>query len=390
MKGSRTQTNFFLGLLTLLTIAFVWVVKAFFQPIFWATLLGFLFRPVRKKVDVWVGGRTSFSSFLTVLVIVFVVLVPTFLVTLAVADQGIALYQSIESGEVRPAAALLRLEQQWPAIAAFLERFGLEVGEIRGTMADFAGAASSFVAGLAVSAGQNLTRFAVMSFLMLYLLFFALRDGKEILELAVWALPLGDERERAIFAKFGEVGRATIKGTLVVGVIQGTLGGIMFLILGIQGAAFWGAVMIFLSILPAVGSALVWAPAAVILAVKGAWIKALVLAIFGALVIGLIDNILRPLLVGRDTKMPDWLILLSTLGGLSVFGLSGFVIGPIIAAMFLSVWAMFGDVWEEREAAEVEAAAAAAATAEAEARPKAAVAGVSSAPVTSPAGSADP
>ena len=157
------------------------------------------------------------------------------------------------------------------------------------------------------------------------------------------------------------MGRATVKGTLIVGIVQGMLGGIMFSILGIQGAVFWGAVMIFFSILPAVGSALVWAPAAVVLAVKGAWIKAVVLTLFGVLVIGLIDNILRPLLVGRDTKMPDWLILLSTLGGLGVFGLSGFVIGPIIAAMFLSVWAMFAETWEEHEAARAVVSAGAAA-----------------------------
>jgi predicted PurR-regulated permease PerM len=293
------------------------------------------------------------------LVIIVVVLVPTFLVTVAVADQGLHLYQSIESGEINPAALLTRLEQEWPPIAEFLSRFGLEVQEVRGRLSEFAVGASSFVAGLAVSAGQNLTRFVVMSLLMLYLLFFALRDGKQILELAVWALPIGDARERAIFAKFGEVGRATIKGTLIVGIVQGMLGGIMFAILGIQGAIFWGAVMIFFSILPAVGSALVWAPAAVILAVKGAWIKAVILTLFGVLVIGLIDNILRPLLVGRDTKMPDWLILLSTLGGLSVFGLSGFVIGPIIAAMFLSVWAMFAETWEQHEAVQAAAVAAA-------------------------------
>jgi len=176
---------------------------------------------------------------------------------------------------------------------------------------------------------------------MLYLLFFVLRDGERMLEAIIRALPLGDERERALFAKFAEVSRATIKGTLVIGLMQGFLGGVMFSILGVTGAVFWGVVMVILSILPIVGASIVWIPVAIFLLMSGAWIKALVLVIFGAVVIGLLDNILRPLLVGRDTKMPDYIILLSTLGGLSVFGISGFVIGPIIASLFLSVWVMF-------------------------------------------------
>ena len=189
-------------------------------------------------------------------------------------------------------------------------------------------------------------RFAAMFFIMLYLLFFALRDGETMLSKAMWALPLGDQRERDLFGKFAEVGRATIKGTLVVGGVQGILGGIMFAILGIQGAVFWGVVMIFLSILPAVGATLVWLPAAIFLMLGGALGKGVILLVYGFLVIGLADNILRPILVGRDTKMPDWLILVSTLGGLTSFGISGFVIGPIIAAMFLAIWTMFGEQQE--------------------------------------------
>jgi len=181
----------------------------------------------------------------------------------------------------------------------------------------------------------------VLFFLMLYLLFFVLREGDSLLDQMVRALPLGDERERALFAKFAEVARATIKGTLIVGIVQGTLGGILFWALGIEAAVFWGVVMVLLSVLPAVGAGLVWLPAAIVLAVSGAWIKAAIMVGVGALVIGMVDNLLRPMLVGRDTKMPDYVILLSTLGGLTTFGISGFVIGPVIAALFIVVWDMF-------------------------------------------------
>jgi predicted PurR-regulated permease PerM len=187
-----------------------------------------------------------------------------------------------------------------------------------------------------------------MFFLMLYLLFFFMRDGEHLLEVIVRALPLGDDRERELFRKFAQVSRATVKGTLVIGFIQGALGGMMFAILGIQGAVFWGVVMSVLSLLPVVGTGLVWGPAALILIANGAWQKGAVLIVFGVLVIGLVDNLLRPILIGRDTKMPDYLVLLSTLGGLTVFGVSGFVIGPVIAALFLTVWTMFQQEQQKR------------------------------------------
>ena len=141
--------------------------------------------------------------------------------------------------------------------------------------------------------------------------------------------------------------RATIKGTLAVGLVQGFLGGVMFWALGIDGAVFWGVVMVLLSVLPLIGASLVWIPAAIFLLVSGAYIKAFIIVVVGVLVIGLVDNVLRPILVGRDTKMPDYLILLSTLGGLTMFGISGFVIGPIIASLFLAIWVMFQSEYGE-------------------------------------------
>jgi predicted PurR-regulated permease PerM len=174
-------------------------------------------------------------------------------------------------------------------------------------------------------------------------LFYFLREGDELLNQIVHALPLGDVRERALFNKFAEVSRATIKGTLVIGMIQGALGGMMFWFLGIEGAVFWGTIMAILSLVPIVGASLVWGPAAIIMVANAEFFKATILVAVGVLLIGLVDNLLRPILVGRDTRMPDYLVLLSTLGGLTVFGMSGFIIGPVIAALFLTLWVMFRD-----------------------------------------------
>lgn len=349
---SRTENTFFYLLLAVLTVAFLVVLSGFFQPIFWAAIMGIIFLPVQRRIEKRLPDRTSVSAFLTLLIILFTVLVPTLLVSGAVAEQGLQLYQGLQAGRVDPGALLDRLERALPPeVVSMLQSLGIEPDTIQERISTAAVEASGFIAGIAVSVGQNVSRFALMFFIMLYLLFFALRDGEKLLDKVMWALPLGDQRELDLFAKFVEVGRATIKGTLVVGAVQGVLGGIMFAILGIQGATFWGVVMIFLSILPAVGAAVVWLPASVILMAGGSFGRGIVLLIFGALVISVVDNILRPLLVGRDTKMPDWLILVSTLGGLTTFGISGFVIGPIIAGMFLSVWTMFGEAHEAQGSA---------------------------------------
>jgi predicted PurR-regulated permease PerM len=142
--------------------------------------------------------------------------------------------------------------------------------------------------------------------------------------------------------KFVSVTRATLKGTVLIGLVQGVLGGLAFWVVGIDGAIFWGTVMTVLSIIPGVGGALVWVPAAIILAATGAFWKALGLALFCSLVVGSVDNVLRPILVGRDTRMHELLIFFSTLGGLLAFGVMGFILGPILTALFLTAWEMFG------------------------------------------------
>jgi len=335
------QNAFFIGLLILVSVGFIWLLSGFFQPIFWAATVGIIFLPVQHLLERKLGGRTSLAAVLTVILIFFTVLLPALLIASAVVNEAAVIYAKIQRGEIDPGAALRWMQALLPQLTERAESFGIGVDEWPEKLSAAAIKGSQFIGQLALTAGQNVANFLVMFFLMLYLLFFVLRDGDRMLEAMIRALPLGDARERALFAKFAEVSRATIKGTLLIGLVQGFLGGVMFSILGVTGAVFWGVVMVLLSILPLVGASVVWIPVAIVLVINGAWIKALVLTVFGVLVIGLIDNLLRPVLIGRDTKMPDYVILLSTLGGLSAFGISGFVIGPIIAALFLSVWAMF-------------------------------------------------
>ena len=191
---------------------------------------------------------------------------------------------------------------------------------------------------------------------MLYVLFFLFRDGRSIGRNIRAAMPLSDEYNADLLARFAAVVRATVKGNIVIAVIQGTIGGVTFWLLGIKGALLWGTLMTFLSLLPAVGSALVWVPAAAYLIITGAALKGIALVFVGVLVIGLIDNVLRPILVGRDTRLPDYVVLVSTLGGISLFGINGFVIGPLIAALFMAAWTLFRDEQAERRRLERAAA----------------------------------
>lgn len=137
--------------------------------------------------------------------------------------------------------------------------------------------------------------------------------------------------------------RATVKGNLLVALIQGALGGLAFWFLGVSGALLWAVLMAALSLLPAIGAALVWLPVALYFLVTGALSQGLALSAYGVLVIGLVDNLLRPVLVGKDTRIPDYVVRITTVGGMAFFGINGFVLGPLIAAMFMSAWQISGD-----------------------------------------------
>jgi predicted PurR-regulated permease PerM len=200
---------------------------------------------------------------------------------------------------------------------------------------------SKYLAAQALNIGRGTANFIIGLLLMLYLLFFFLRDGGELSRRIRDAVPLREEQQRALLTKFTVVTRAMFKGNLLVAAVQGALGGLIFWFLGIHAAVLWAVVMAFLSLLPAVGAAAVWLPVALYFLATGDVWRGLVLILYGAFVIGLVDNLLRPYLVGKDTQMPDYIVLISTLGGIAVFGLDGLIIGPVIAAMFIAIWDIF-------------------------------------------------
>lgn len=332
---------FFFGLLVVATLAFFGVINAFIVPLFWAIALAILFEPLNDRTADALGGRGGLATLATILLILLSLVLPVMLLGLVVTDEVVRLIEAIESGAVDIGAAVRWAQDLAPLAFEYAARAGITEDGLQEKFSAAALNSGQWIASHALQVGQNALRFFVMLLLALYLLFFFLRDGHSIVDRMIQILPLGDARERQLFERFASVVRATIKGTFVIAAIQGLIGGITFALLDIRAAALWGVVMAILSLLPAVGAALVWVPAAAILFVGGDIVGAVILIGVGVFVIGLADNLLRPILVGRDTKMPDYLILLATLGGLAMFGISGMVIGPLIAALFITLWEMF-------------------------------------------------
>ena len=340
-RGTAIQNASFLLLVALTTLAFLALIGTFLMPVFWAAVLATVFFPLQRRYVAGLRGHRSLAALATILTILGLVVVPLGLVGLGVSREAVQLHEQIKSGAIDLQAPLRFLARITPLASDYLDRFGVDLEGMAQRLSTSAVAITQFLASRALGFGQDVLRFTALFFLMLYVLFFFLRDGNQLVATMIRMLPLGDVRERELLAKFAQVSLATIKGTLVVGIVQGAIGGGLFWALGMPAPVFWGTVMAMVSVLPVVGPSLVWAPAAVILLGLGEIVKGIVLIAAGVLVIGLVDNVLRPILVGRDTQMPDYLVLLATLGGLAVFGVSGFVIGPVIAAFFLVVWEMF-------------------------------------------------
>ncbi|HGY9627425.1 AI-2E family transporter [Pseudomonas juntendi] len=343
MNETALQNKALAVLLALVTIAFVWILLPFYGAVFWAVILAILFAPLQRDLVLRLGRRRNLAAAVTLLVCLLIAVLPVIIISALLVQEGATIYQRIEKGELDIAGHIEGVKTLLPSFAqSGLERMGMgDLEGLREKITKWAMQGSQFLASQAFSFGQGTFDFLVSFGVMLYLLFFFLREGAELARKVRMAVPLPEQQKRRLQLKFSRVVRATVKGNLLVAVTQGALGGLIFWVLGIPSALVWGVLMAFLSLLPAVGSAMVWGPVAAYFLATGAIVPGVVLIAFGVLVIGLVDNVLRPILVGKDTRMPDYLILISTIGGLAVFGLNGFVIGPLIAALFMSSWAIF-------------------------------------------------
>lgn len=329
-----------------ITLLFLWMIRGFLIAVLLAAITAGGVRPVYRRLLQWVNRRKAVAAGLTLLLLSLLVVVPVIGFGVVVAQQAIDLGQAadpwVRAQLARP-GALDDLFQRFPeleAVRPYRDQILQKLGELGAEV-------GAIAVSLATSAAQQLFAFFVFLFVMLYATFYFLTDGPVLLQKLLYYSPLPAQDEDKMVGRFLSVARATVKGTLVIGLVQGALGGVAFWVAGVHGPAFWATVMGVLSIIPGLGPAVVWVPIVLYQFVSGDTASAVGLGAWCALVVGSIDNFLRPWLVGKDTKLPDLLILLSTLGGLLLFGPVGFIIGPIIAALFVTVWDIYGEVFKD-------------------------------------------
>lgn len=351
--AARLEDRTFMLLLIAVSLAFFWILSSFWSAILWGVVMAIMFAPVHRRLRAQIPKHPNSAALLTVGLIVFIVILPLTMVGASLATEAAAVFAKMKSGEYNLATFMQQIFDAAPTwLKGLLDRFGISsLGNLQEKLSGGLMQGTQYVASQALNIGQSTFDFIIQLGIMLYLLFFLFKDGDVLAARVKDAIPLRPALRNDLLEKFTVVIRATVKGGILVALAQGALGGLIFWILGISAALLWAVLMAFLSLLPAVGAGLVWMPVAIYLLATGSVVKGIVLIAYGFLVIGLVDNILRPMLVGKDTKLPDYLILLATIGGINALGLNGFVVGPVIAAMFVAGWAIFA---KSRKSGEVE------------------------------------
>jgi len=340
-KTTIQRASFYV-MLALSTVAFSFLLLPFYTAILWAIILAIVFHPAQLFLVRRLKGREGLAALFSVLMCICLVIVPVVMILASIAQESSSLYRQVSSEEFDLRG---RIDAFVSALPSFIERWTpIELGSFQDLRDKFSGAilqTSQSMAGRVVNMGETTLSFAVGAGVLIYLLFFLFRDGERLVATIRRAMPLSDDHSAKLLEKFTSVINATVRGNIIIAIIQGTIGGVTFWMLGIEAALLWGVVMTFFSMLPAVGAAIVWGPAALFFMFTGAWLKAIVLVLVGLFIIGLIDNLLRPPLVGKNAKLPDYVVLVSTVGGMALFGINGFIIGPLIAAIFISAWSLF-------------------------------------------------
>ncbi len=349
LHPGRFRAIFLLLLVVGISLLFLEMIRTFLTALFLGAILSGLMHPAYRTLRRWFGGREGLASFAAVGLFVILLIGPITAFLGIVANQAVHVTQSagpwIENlqAQLRQPGGIDELLDRIPwldLLRPYQEQLLQKLGEVAGSVG---GRVVDWLADVTTAT----VRVVLLLLVMLYAMFFFLKDGRGVLHKVLYYLPLSDEDERRMLDRFVSVTRAMVKGTFLIGIVQGALAGLAFWAVGIPSAAFWGTVMAVLSIVPGIGSALVWLPAAIYLLAAGQVVGGIGLILWCGLVVGTLDNLMRPWLVGRDTRMPDLMILLGTLGGLIAFGMAGVLIGPIVAALFITVWELYGESFRD-------------------------------------------
>lgn len=332
------------GVAVAVTVVFIWSVWAFLGAILWSVVAAIMFWPLNNRILSRFTGRRNLAAILTLLVVVTMGVVPGVALSMFLLDQAGTIYTQIQSGQIDIAATFERIQATLPGwMVGLMRRTGIaDLDSLREQLSIGITARLQILATHALTIGQSAASFLLSLAAMLYLTFFLLRDGRSMTTSIGNVVPLKPDDRRLLADRFVTVVRATVKGGVLVGAAQGSVGGAIMALLSVPNALLWAVVMAVSSLLPAVGTGIVWVPIAIYLfATADVW-HGLIMTASGLLVIGSVDNVLRPILIGRETNIPDFLVLITTLGGLAAFGFNGLLIGPVAAAIFITVWSLIG------------------------------------------------
>lgn len=340
MELKNFNTYFFFLIIFGVSIVAFFIFQPFLVAILLAAILSVIFqRPYNFFLRI-TGERKRISAFLISLFGMFLFIGLFFAVVGLVANEAANLYQNFASGGnifsryVDPFVGNVNNNQ-------FLRSFGIENFINREAIINSISQLSQGSLTILQKTYQGIAHFLFLAVVMFFTLYYFLVGGKDLVKKIMYLSPLKDSHERMLIQKFISISRATIKGTLVVGIVQGSIGGIVFALAGVPSAIVWALVMMFLSLIPMVGASLVWFPAGIIMLLIGNIWQGVAILVVGFGVISIIDNFLRPELVGKDTQMHPLIVFFATLGGISIFGFLGFVIGPIVMALFLTLWDIY-------------------------------------------------
>ncbi|GAA5055466.1 AI-2E family transporter [Erythrobacter westpacificensis] len=338
-KSGAVENGGFLVFLALVSLVLLYIVWPFVAPLLWATLAAIMFQPMYQWFRARLGGSNR-AAIATLLVITVAIIIPAFFIGAVVVEQATAVVIAFREGRIDLAALFETVHAALPeAIRQNLDASGFGTPEmVQQRAQDLALESSGLIAQQAVAITGSALGFVLAFGIGLYVAYFLLRDGRDVGRQVIAHLPLASDVAYELAERFLAIVRATIKGSVVVGLVQGALGSLTYWIAGVPNIVLLGLLTALFSLVPAIGPAVVWAPVALYLLAVGEIWQGVVVLVSGFAVIGMADNVLRPILVGRDTGIPDWIILVTTLGGIAAMGLSGIVVGPLVAGLFLAAW----------------------------------------------------
>jgi predicted PurR-regulated permease PerM len=348
-RTDELQQASFLLILAVVSLLMAVIIWPFATALLWAALAAIMFQPLYRWMLKKTRGRRNPAALGSLTVIFFAVLVPAALLAALVFEEALVLVSTLQEQPLDLAATFDRVYSMLPQVAQeAVDRSGwADVESAQARLQELLAESAGMIATQAVSIGSGALSFMLAFAVGLYVMFFLLRDGERIGRTLLNTVPVERSISERLAERFLGIVRATIKGSGVVGLVQGVLAGISFVIVGLDSALLFGVLTTIFALVPVIGAGAVYVPVGLWLLVAGEAWQGIFVLVFGFAVISSSDNVLRPILVGRDTGIPDWIILVTTLGGISFLGFSGIVLGPLVAGLFLASWSILQEYRDE-------------------------------------------